>query len=134
MAILAAAAWSHLLHVCFPPSDPFAECGTGFALATRDSCSKSIMHHFFCLFGGLAMTSRAKASCLSASQVSDPSGESTSVALEPCLSSWYGTGQDMPRVVVPLQYVATVSYHQPRIWPEILGWSANRAICSVVAG
>lgn len=34
-------------------------------------------------FGGLAMTSRAKASCLSASLVLDPSGESTSVALEP---------------------------------------------------
>ncbi|KAL7964540.1 hypothetical protein HDV63DRAFT_268936 [Trichoderma sp. SZMC 28014] len=25
MAILAAAAWSHLLHVCFPPSDPFEQ-------------------------------------------------------------------------------------------------------------
>lgn len=35
------------------------------------------------------------------SQVSDPSGERTSVALEPCLSSWYVTGQDEPRVVVP---------------------------------
>lgn len=31
--------WSHSLHVCFPLSDPFAECGTGCALAgsLRDS-------------------------------------------------------------------------------------------------